>query len=34
MQDQDFKIYSGPIFLYQNEQKEKWENDLLKPLFV
>ena len=34
MQDQDFKIYCGPIFLYQNEQKEKWENGLLKPLFV
>jgi hypothetical protein len=23
MQDQDFKIYSRPIFLHQNEQKEK-----------
>jgi len=34
MQDQDFKIYSGLIFLHQNEQKEKWENGLLKPLFV
>jgi len=34
MQNQDFKIYSGPMFLHQNEQKEKWENGLLKPLFV
>jgi len=32
MQDQDFKIYSGPIFLHQNEQKKKWENGFLKTI--